>query len=366
MTTKGDPLFIEHVERLSMSDCESTPAEVRDRLRSIPAAHELLAEWPVMKAAGDAGDMIVRETIDAELDAEREAIRSGTPARNKRELALAIEQRCHRLSLPTLRPAVNATGVVIHTNLGRAPLAPAAVQAVTDVARGYSTLEYDVATCARGGRKEHAARLLRTLREAQCEEAVELQVVEGVSTPGGGSLPTVELPTFCVAVCPVDGRLSADGLKRALVQEPDTPVVTRVRHDQVLFDVRTLLRDTDLDLDVEAFLDGTVFAGASIVPVSSKTGEGLDGPLTALDNAVCSCWSEHLEAAVGSGAAPRLPIDRCFSIRGTGTVVTGTLHDGPVSVGDELVALPSQTRCRVRGGRFTGMPSARFPASASP
>lgn len=196
MTTKGDPLFIEHVERLSMSDCESMPAEVRDRLRSIPAAHELLAEWPVMKAAGDAGDMIVREAIDAELDAEREAIHSGTPARNKRELALAIEQRCHRLSLPTLRPAVNATGVVIHTNLGRAPLAPAAVQAVTDVARGYSTLEYDVATCARGGRKEHAARVLRKLREAQCEEAVELQVVEGASTPGGGSLPTVELPTF--------------------------------------------------------------------------------------------------------------------------------------------------------------------------
>lgn len=255
MTTKGDPLFIEHVERLSMSDRESTPAEVRDRLRSIPAAHELLAEWPVMKAAGDAGDMIVREAIDAELDAEREAIRSGTPARNKRELALAIEQRCHRLSLPTLRPAVNATGVVIHTNLGRAPLAPAAVQAVTDVARGYSTLEYDVATCARGGRKEHAARLLRKLRESQCEEAVELQVVEGASTPGGGSLPTVEPPTFCVAVCPVDGRLSADGLKRALVQEPDTPVVTRVRHDQVLFDVRTLLHDTDLDLCASALVD---------------------------------------------------------------------------------------------------------------
>ena len=255
MTTKGDPHFIEHVERLSMSDCESMPAEVRDRLRSIPAAHELLAEWPVMKAADDAGDMIVRETIDAELDAEREAIRSGASARNKHELALAIEQRCHRLSLPTLRPAVNATGVVIHTNLGRAPLAPAAVQAVTDVARGYSTLEYDVATCARGGRKEHAARLLRKLREAQFEEAVELQVVEGASTPGGGSLPTVELPTFCVAVCPVDGRLSADGLKRALVQEPDTPVVTRVRHDQVLFDVRTLLRDTDLDLCASALAD---------------------------------------------------------------------------------------------------------------
>lgn len=120
------------------------------------------------------------------------------------------------------------------------------------------------------------------------------------------------------------------------------------------------------ELDVEAFLDGTVFAGALIVPVSSKTGEGLDELFTALDNAVCSCWSDRLEATTGSGAAPRLPIDRCFSIRGSGTVVTGTLHDGPVSVGDELVALPSQTRCRVRGGRFTGIPSARFPASASP
>lgn len=108
------------------------------------------------------------------------------------------------------------------------------------------------------------------------------------------------------------------------------------------------------ELDVEAFLDGTVFAGASIVPVSSKTGEGLDELLATLDNTVCSCWSEHLEATAGSGAAPRLPIDRCFSIRGTGTVVTGTLHDGPVSVGDELVALPSQTRCRVRGVQVHG------------
>lgn len=108
------------------------------------------------------------------------------------------------------------------------------------------------------------------------------------------------------------------------------------------------------ELDVEAFLDGTVFAGASIVPVSSKTGEGLDELLTTLDNTVCSCWSEHLDATAGSGAAPRLPIDRCFSIRGTGTVVTGTLHDGPVSVGDELVALPSQTRCRVRGVQVHG------------
>lgn len=108
------------------------------------------------------------------------------------------------------------------------------------------------------------------------------------------------------------------------------------------------------ELDIEAFLEGTVFAGSPIVPVSSKTGEGLGELLAVLDDAVCSCWSERQEATAGLGAAPRLPIDRSFSIKGTGTVVTGTLHDGPVSVGDELVALPSQTRCRVRGIRVHG------------
>lgn len=108
------------------------------------------------------------------------------------------------------------------------------------------------------------------------------------------------------------------------------------------------------ELDVEAFLEGTVFAGVSVVPVSSKTGEGLGELLAVLDDAVCSCLSERLEATAGSGDTPRLPIDRCFSIRGTGTVVTGTLHDGPVSVGDELVALPSRTYCRVRGMQVHG------------
>lgn len=108
------------------------------------------------------------------------------------------------------------------------------------------------------------------------------------------------------------------------------------------------------ELDVEAFLQGTVFAGVSVVPVSSKTGEGLGELLAVLDDAVCSCLSERLEATAGSGETARLPIDRCFSIRGTGTVVTGTLHDGPVSVGDELVALPSRTHCRVRGMQVHG------------
>lgn len=130
-----------------------------------------------------------------------------------------------------------------------------------------------------------------------------------------------------------------------------------VTHMVVALTMRDLADDeiaTLAELDVEAFLQGTVFAGVSVVPVSSKTGGGLGELLAVLDDAVCSCLLERLEATAGSGETARLPIDRCFSIRGTGTVVTGTLHDGPVSVGDELVALPSRTHCRVRGMQVHG------------
>ena len=85
------------------------------------------------------------------------------------------------------------------------------------------------------------------LDKAGCPCAVQVEIVEESSTPGGGSLPTVELPTMCVAVCPVDGRLSVDALKRSLVQDFDTPVVTRTSHDRILFDVRTLVGDRDIE-----------------------------------------------------------------------------------------------------------------------
>lgn len=108
------------------------------------------------------------------------------------------------------------------------------------------------------------------------------------------------------------------------------------------------------ELDVDDFLSGTVFAGAPIVPVSSKTGEGIDALLVALDECVDACWGACRDRAGQTDAAPRLPIDRCFTIKGAGTVVTGTLHDAPIAVGDELVALPSRTACRVRGIQVHG------------
>ena len=108
------------------------------------------------------------------------------------------------------------------------------------------------------------------------------------------------------------------------------------------------------ELDVDDFLSDTVFAGAAVVPVSSKTGAGIDDLLAALDGSVSACWGACRDRGERTDAAPRLPIDRCFTIKGAGTVVTGTLHDAPVAVGDELVALPSRKVCRVRGIQVHG------------
>ena len=474
-----------------MSDRQTMTDEVRSALRSIPAVNELLAEWPCVKAAGEVGEATATAAVRSELDVERALIREGVAPRSKRELALSVAERAHRMALPSLRPAVNATGVVVHTNLGRAPLAREAARAVTDVARGYSTLEYSVETCSRGSRKEHAAQLLRSLTGAEdalvvnnnaaavllvlavhaagrevivsrgelveiggsfripdvmkasgaklvevgatnrthladyecaitdntamilkvhpsnyriegfheevaatdladlahkhgllfyedqgsgalvesdllrrggegttpasiaagldivscsgdkllgaaqagiilgrrdlvqacgrhplmralrpgklalaaleatlrlyvdgpesaaskvpvlemlscpperlarraeklaalmrdclaaagCADVVQLEVVEDTSTPGGGSLPTMQLPTSCVSVAVANPALTVDGLKRSLIQVPDTPVVTRAAHDRIFFDVRTLVGDEDIELAAAA------------------------------------------------------------------------------------------------------------------
>jgi L-seryl-tRNA(Ser) seleniumtransferase len=83
--------------------------------------------------------------------------------------ALASAARAHARAAarPSLRPVLNATGVIVHTNLGRAPLATAAIEAATAVGSGYSTLEYDLASGARGSRQAHAEALVRELTGAE-------------------------------------------------------------------------------------------------------------------------------------------------------------------------------------------------------
>ncbi len=81
--------------------------------------------------------------------------------------ARAIGERLDGLLLPSLRPVINATGIVLHTNLGRAPLARVAIDRMRSVAEGYSTLEYDLASGKRGHRTVHCGPLLAQLTGAE-------------------------------------------------------------------------------------------------------------------------------------------------------------------------------------------------------
>ncbi|MCL4254838.1 MAG: L-seryl-tRNA(Sec) selenium transferase, partial [Anaerolineae bacterium] len=74
--------------------------------------------------------------------------------------------------LPTLRGVINATGVIIHTNLGRAPLAKSAQEAMLAVASGYSTLEFDIQTGKRGSRHSHAEALICDITGAEAAMVV--------------------------------------------------------------------------------------------------------------------------------------------------------------------------------------------------
>jgi selenocysteine-specific elongation factor len=96
--------------------------------------------------------------------------------------------------------------------------------------------------------------------------------------------------------------------------------------------------------EVAALLAGTPLAGAPIVRVSSVTGEGLDALRATLADLAAAA-----EARTPRAGPPRLPVDRCFEMRGFGPVVTGTLIGGPLHVGDAVTLLPEDRRARVRG-----------------
>jgi len=106
----------------------------------------------------------VVEAVRAAIEAAR--VSDGTPQDEATWLA-AVDRELSRIVRPSLRPVINATGVVLHTNLGRAPLADAAIDAMVAVARGYSNLEYDVESGTRGSRYAHCAALLRELTGAE-------------------------------------------------------------------------------------------------------------------------------------------------------------------------------------------------------
>ncbi len=141
-----------------------------DPRRRLPAIHRLLATPPLPGLAAAIGRSVVTRAAREELDARRGA-RESAPA-SLPDLAAAVARRAQALDRPSLIRVINATGVVLHTNLGRAPLSEAAIAAVVMAARGYTNLELDLGTGERGSRHVHTTALLRRLSGAEAAMVV--------------------------------------------------------------------------------------------------------------------------------------------------------------------------------------------------
>ena len=146
-------------------------------LRRLPSVDRVRAEL----SGGGAipySDTYVVEAVRAEIDARRQRLIGGAPAAeidaivDLSAVAEAAEERLAVRFGRSLRPVINATGVVVHTNLGRAPVSTAAAQAMAEAAGAYNNLEFDLEAGQRGSRADHLRELLRAVTGAEDGVAV--------------------------------------------------------------------------------------------------------------------------------------------------------------------------------------------------
>jgi L-seryl-tRNA(Ser) seleniumtransferase len=140
--------------------------------RQLPSVDRILSDERVRALAngGDSGiaPLIVRQAIER----ARRAIAEGSEAPTEDQLVESVLAIASAVFAPSLRPLINATGVIIHTNLGRAPLSDEAIEAMAAVSRGYSNLEFDLEAGERGSRYSHLESVLTRLTGAEAAIAV--------------------------------------------------------------------------------------------------------------------------------------------------------------------------------------------------
>jgi len=160
-------VFFFSPEKGDVSSMKAQTAE-NNRLRSLPAMDSLLGMPDMEPFLENMGREAVKTVLGEALDSLRKKILEGERAEPSAEsvLELALPVLAARAG-GSLRPVVNATGVVIHTNLGRSCLAPEARDAVLAVADRYSTLEYDISEGKRGHRSDHVEWLLKEITGAE-------------------------------------------------------------------------------------------------------------------------------------------------------------------------------------------------------
>jgi len=136
-------------------------------LRRLPSVDRLLQGEAASRWVAALGRDLVVEACREALEAERRRVLSGEAYAGEEALWADVVARLQATVQPTLRPVINASGVVIQTNLGRSPLSEATLDAMRRAGEGYSNLEYDLAAGERGSRYVHAEALLTRLTGAE-------------------------------------------------------------------------------------------------------------------------------------------------------------------------------------------------------
>jgi L-seryl-tRNA(Ser) seleniumtransferase len=139
----------------------------QEELRKLPSVDRLLQTEMVAGLAERYGYELTVDAGREALDAARAAVLDGAACASMDELVDDVGRTLADRLRPTLLPVINATGVIVHTNLGRAPLSAEAREAMKAVAAGYSNLEYDLQTGRRGSRYVHAEEILCRLTGAE-------------------------------------------------------------------------------------------------------------------------------------------------------------------------------------------------------
>ncbi len=157
-----------------MPDHADTPTP-RSALAALPSVNELVASLESRGLVSRLGRRVVTDAARAEINEARNSLRAGSngaSAPTTEALATRAAERLELSDAAGLQRVINATGIIIHTGLGRAPLAESVVDALVEVARGYAPVELDMPTGARGKRSRVIAPLLCELTGAEAATAV--------------------------------------------------------------------------------------------------------------------------------------------------------------------------------------------------
>lgn len=138
-----------------------------NNLRFLPSVEKLLQNPEAAELILEFGRALTLDAIHHEMDVLRRDAGSGKPIPAETTILDRTREILETWTAPTLEPVINATGVILHTNLGRAPLSEAALENVKKESLGYCTLEFDLNSGKRGSRSVHADNLLRRITGAE-------------------------------------------------------------------------------------------------------------------------------------------------------------------------------------------------------